>query len=120
MKKQHISFIEKHHISIGYFAAQTGLSIRALRLYDEVGLLKPAVVVKHNKYRYYKPDQIAIAQQIKTYRENELPLEEIKQILNHPLSATQHLEQHLERLRQRLTQQQMIIGQLEQILAKTR
>ncbi len=120
MKKPPISSIENHHISIGYFAAQTGLSIRALRLYDEVGLLKPVVVVKHNKYRYYKFEQIAVAQQIKTYRENELPLEEIKLILNHPLSAKQRLEQHLERLRQRLTQHQTMIGQLEQMLHQTR
>jgi DNA-binding transcriptional MerR regulator len=112
--------MENQHISIGYFATQTGLSIRALRLYDEVGLLKPAVVVKHNKYRYYKYDQIAVAQQIKTYRENELPLEEIKLILNYPLSAKERLEKHLERLRQRLTQHQTMIGQLEQMLHQTR
>ena len=112
--------MENQHISIGYFAALTGLSIRALRLYDEVGLLKPAVVVKHNKYRYYQYDQIAVAQQIKTYREHELPIEEIKLILSHPPSAKERLEQHLERLRQRLSQHQTIIGQLEQMLLQTR
>jgi DNA-binding transcriptional MerR regulator len=112
--------MEEQHISIGYFASQTGLSIRALRLYDEVGLLKPAVVVKHNKYRYYKIEQIPIALEIKTYRDNDVPLEEIKQILNHPPSAKERLEQHLERLRQRLIQHQMMIGQLEQMLHQTR
>ena len=112
--------MENQHISIGYFAALTGLSIRALRLYDEVGLLKPAIVVKHNKYRYYQYDQIAVAQQIKTYREHELPIEEIKLILSHPPSAKERLEQHLERLRQRLSQHQTIIGQLEQMLLQTR
>jgi DNA-binding transcriptional MerR regulator len=105
--------------SIGYFSRHTGLSIRALRLYDELGILKPAVVISHNKYRYYTPEQITVAEQIRTYRENELPLEEIKQILEHPPRTTETLQTHLERLKQRLTQHQTMIGQLEQMLSQT-
>jgi DNA-binding transcriptional MerR regulator len=108
--------MEKQHISIGYFAAQTGLSIRALRLYDHVGLLKPAVVVRHNKYRYYQSEQISIAQQIKTYRDSDLPLEEIKQILENPMTTQTRLEEHLGRLRQRLLAHQEMIQKLEQIV----
>ncbi len=112
--------MNKQHISIGFFSSQTGLSVRALRLYDEVGLLKPAVVMHHNKYRYYKPEQILVAKKIKTYRENELPLEDIRQILENPPQASQTLTMHLERLRQRQVQQQIMIGQLEQMLDETR
>ncbi len=110
----------QQHISIGYFSSQTGLSVRALRLYDEVGLLKPAFVVEHNKYRYYQFEQIELAKQIKTYRENDLPLEQIKHILEQPESTQQTLEQHLERLRERLIQQQTLIGQVERLLTQTR
>lgn len=110
----------QQHISIGYFSSQTGLSVRALRLYDEVGLLKPAFVVEHNKYRYYQSEQIELAKQIKTYRENDLPLEQIKHILEQPESTQQTLEQHLERLRERLIQQQTLIGQVERLLTQTR
>lgn len=108
------------HISIGYFSSKTGLSIRALRLYDEVGLLKPALVASHNKYRYYQPEQIELAKQIKAYRENEVPLGEIKLILDNPPTAKEKLAMHLERLRSRLLQQQSMIGQVEQLLAQTR
>jgi MerR family transcriptional regulator, thiopeptide resistance regulator len=103
-------------VSIGHFSAQTGLSVRALRLYDQVGLLKPALVTTHNHYRYYQPEQIKIAQQIKLYRQYDLPLEDIKTILENPRQTQKTLQNHLERLQQGVAKQQSLIGQLENFL----
>ncbi len=98
----------------------TGLSVRALRLYDEVGLLKPAQIESHNKYRYYEQKQIAIAQRIKMFRECELSLEDIRNILEQPKNSRTIFEQHLVRLHQRLEQHKTMIGQLEQLITETR
>jgi DNA-binding transcriptional MerR regulator len=106
-------------ISIGYFSAQTGLSVRALRLYDEVGLLKPATVTKHNNYRYYHGEQLEVAQQIRFYRQYDLPLDDIKVILKNPRQTKKTLREHLERLEQEVSKQQSLIGQLQQLLEKS-
>jgi DNA-binding transcriptional MerR regulator len=106
-------------ISIGYFSAQTGLSVRALRLYDQVGLLKPATVTKHNHYRYYQPEQVKIAQQIRLYRQYELPLDDIKIILENPQQTKKTLQTHLARLQDEVSKQQSLIGQLESLLQKS-
>lgn len=108
--------MSQNQVSIGFFAAQTGLSVRALRLYDQVGLLKPAVVTKHNKYRYYQPEQIARAKQIKRYREYDLPLEDIKIILEQPQQTRAILQNHLERLELEVAKQQHLIGQIRVLI----
>src|SRR5947209_345147 len=64
-------------LSIGRFAKQTGLTVRALRLYDRRGLLQPAVVDFRTSFRYYSPVQLTAAQHIRVLRSLELPLEEI-------------------------------------------
>jgi len=48
-------------LTIGRFAEITGLTARALRLYDRLGLLRPTVVDLDSGYRYYSPDQVAVA-----------------------------------------------------------
>lgn len=61
-------------LSIGEFAAATQLSPKALRLYDEQGILRPAVVDATNGYRYYGREQIALGRLIRTLRDMNLPL----------------------------------------------
>ena len=55
--------------SIGAFAHMTRLSIKALRLYDQLGLLQPLYVDQQNGYRYYGVDQLSIARMIRNLRE---------------------------------------------------
>jgi protein phosphatase len=45
-------------MSIGDFARATGLTAKALRLYDEMGLVRPAEVDEYSGYRYYRDDQL--------------------------------------------------------------
>jgi DNA-binding transcriptional MerR regulator len=54
----------------------TGVSVRTLHYYDEIGLLKPSFI-KENGYRYYEEKEILRLQQILFFRELEFPLEDI-------------------------------------------
>ncbi|WP_425325125.1 MerR family transcriptional regulator [Paenibacillus dendritiformis] len=62
---------------IGEFSKLTQVSIRMLRYYDEVGLLKPARVDKLTGYRLYSVDQIPVIQQIILLRDMEFNVAEI-------------------------------------------
>jgi DNA-binding transcriptional MerR regulator len=104
------------HISIGRFSLLSGLSVRALRLYDELEILKPAVVTPHNQYRYYHHHQLETAQKIKGYRNLELPLEQIKTICQNPQIAQSILQDHLRVLQQTLFDYHSKIQELEQML----
>jgi DNA-binding transcriptional MerR regulator len=68
-------------MSIGEFARDSRLSAKALRLYDELGLLPPARVDEDSGYRLYEPDQLKQARLIATLRQLQFPLAEIKAIL---------------------------------------
>lgn len=62
-------------------AKLSGVSIRTLRFYDEIALLKPAYY-GDNKYRYYEEDQLLMLQQILFFRELGFSLTDIKRIVN--------------------------------------
>jgi effector-binding domain-containing protein len=68
-------------VSIGRFARLTGLTVRAVRHYGELGLLEPAYVAEDTGYRYYALGQLADAEAIKRLRSLELGLEDIRAIL---------------------------------------
>jgi len=73
-----------HLLSIGRFSRLTQLSVKALRLYDRLGLLRPALVDLATGYRYYSPSQVATATRIRLLRSAEMPLHEIGAILRAP------------------------------------
>lgn len=68
-------------LSIGAFANLTRLSIKALRLYDQLGLLQPHHVDRQSGYRYYDADQLPRARMIRNLREMDMPLATIRQVL---------------------------------------
>jgi DNA-binding transcriptional MerR regulator len=68
-------------MSIGEFAGRSRLSPKALRLYDELGLLPPARVDEDSGYRFYEPGQLGQARLIAALRRLQVPLAEIKAIL---------------------------------------
>lgn len=61
----------------------TGVSIRTLRYYDEIGLLKPAEVTEAG-YRLYDENSLKKLRRIMLFRELEVPLSEIREIVNKP------------------------------------
>lgn len=66
------------------FAKLTGVSVRTLHYYDEIGLLKPSSVDKQNGYRFYDENSLLTMQEILFYRELDFPLKEIRMILSSP------------------------------------
>jgi DNA-binding transcriptional MerR regulator len=68
-------------MGIGEFAELSWLSPRALRLYDELGLLPPARVDPDSGYRWYEPAQLDQARLVSSLRKLDIPLAQIKVIL---------------------------------------
>lgn len=64
------------------FAKLTGVSVRTLHYYDEIGLLKPCAVDEQNGYRFYDESSLLRMQEILFYRELDFPLKEIIAILS--------------------------------------
>ncbi|WP_168733540.1 MerR family transcriptional regulator [Deinococcus sp. Arct2-2] len=81
-------------MSIGHFSEMTGLSIRALRLYEQQGLLAPAAVDLRTGYRFYRWHQRTVAERIRSLRELEMPLELIARCLHGGLELGAALERH--------------------------
>lgn len=77
----------EHLVPIGQFAALTRLSPKALRLYAESGLLRPARVDPDSGYRYYRLDQVARARLIRLLRAVDMPVAEIARFLHEPSTA---------------------------------
>lgn len=61
----------------------TGVSIRALRYYDEIGLLKPTELTEAG-YRLYDNKALEKLQEIIFFRELDIPLIDIKKIMENP------------------------------------
>lgn len=71
-------------LHIREFAKLTGVSVRTLHFYDEIGLLKPSSVDEQNGYRFYDEYTLTRMQEILFYRELDFPLKEIRMILSSP------------------------------------
>jgi DNA-binding transcriptional MerR regulator len=69
-------------LSIGEFARRSRLSPKALRLYDELGVLTPARVDPDTGYRWYSPDQVDPARLVALMRQVGLSLDLVRQVLD--------------------------------------
>lgn len=83
-------------LSIGEFARASGLSARALRLYDELDLLAPAEVDPRNGYRFYAEEQVSQARLVARLRTAGVPLPRIAAVLaaSTPESAVEEVLAH--------------------------
>ena len=64
-------------------AKLAGISSRTIRYYDEIGILKPARI-NSSGYRIYGTEEVDLLQQILFYREFDVTLEDIKNIITSP------------------------------------
>ena len=71
-------------MQIKEFAAFTGVSVRTLHYYDEIGLLRPADVDRTTGYRFYDESSLLRMQEILFYRELDFSLKSIGEILSSP------------------------------------
>lgn len=105
-------------ISIGDFARGTHLSVKALRLYHQDGLLEPAAVDPSSGYRRYDIAQIPTAQVIRRLRDLDMPLEDIRAIVGTTDLAERNelIARHLHRLEQELSRTQDAIASVRDLL----
>jgi DNA-binding transcriptional MerR regulator len=82
-------------VSIGEFARRSRLSVKALCLYDELGVLVPARVDEASGYRYYDVAQLEAARLVAMLRQLDLPLAAIKELLAcDPVDAAERIAAH--------------------------
>ena len=102
--------------TINKLAKLAGISTRALRYYDELGLLSPARV-SSNGYRIYGQKEIDRLQQILFYRELGVSLEEIRNILaSKDFDGLSALESHLTALLARREQLNLLVANVEKTI----
>jgi DNA-binding transcriptional MerR regulator len=98
-------------------AQLSGVSVRTLHHYDEIGLLKPSSVGA-NGYRYYGRDELLRLQQILFHRELGFPLQEIRQVLSAPeFDRVAALRAHRERLMGQICRFRTLVRTLDDTLA---
>jgi DNA-binding transcriptional MerR regulator len=104
-------------LTIGRFARLAGLSIGALRHYDELDLLRPAEVDRETGYRRYRTDQLPAARTIARLRELEIPLDEIRAILavDDPAEQRRRIANHRRRVEARTVRLQRVLHQLHHL-----
>ncbi len=98
-------------------AAMSGVSVRTLHFYHEVGLLKPARI-QANGYRIYEEPQLLMLQQILLYRELGFELKRIKEILSQrKFEKVAALRSHRQVLEKNLTQARALIETINKTIS---
>jgi len=108
---------------IGDFSRLSRISVKALRYYDEIGLLKPVKVDQLTGYRYYSADQLPRLNYIASLKNMGLSLDEIAKLINNSLTPRQtqdililkkaELQQRVNEERGRLEQVEKLLKQIE-------
>ena len=104
-------------LPIGRFARLTGLTIGALRHYDELDVLRPADVDRSSGYRRYRRDQLETGRLISRLRDLEVPIDEIRRILSSddPTEQRRRLAEHRSRVEARTNRLQHQLHVLHQL-----
>lgn len=110
----------EHGIKVGELARRSGVSVRALHYYDQIGLLSPR---RHGdgEHRLYRAKDVARLHQIVSLRQLGLPLETIRECLA-GTEPTLHaiIERHLARLEEQLQLQELLRERLRTVAASLR
>lgn len=106
--------------TVSQLAKLSGVSNRTLRYYDQIGLLEPARI-SSSGYRIYGKAEVDMLQQIIFYRELDVSIEEIKNIIQQPeFDQAKALELHFQNLKQKRSRLDKIIDTVEKTIAYTK
>jgi DNA-binding transcriptional MerR regulator len=105
----------------GEFSRRSGLSFKALRIYDENGLLRPAAVDPDSGRRGYAPEQVRVARLVKMLRGTGMSLAGIGELLTdlaspQPGRAADRLDEYLTELERQHTGKRFLISHIRAIL----
>ena len=103
---------------IGRFSRLTGLTVKALRHYSELGLLRPASIDPDTGYRFYTAAQVLRAEAIRTLRRLEVPLDDISLLLvaDDPAEVRRLLIDHQRRTALRSAELKAILQGLQPLI----
>ena len=109
---------------IGEFSKLSHVTVKTLRYYDKIGLLKPAEVDRFTSYRYYSASQLPRLNRILALKDLGLSLDQIARLLDHDLPPDQirgmlrlkqvELQEQLEEEQARLARVEQRLSQIEQ------
>jgi MerR family transcriptional regulator, thiopeptide resistance regulator len=109
------ALVESRGMKVGELAKRTGVSVRTLHYYDEIGLLQPSRFTE-SKHRVYGCQELSRLQQIKSLRELGFSLDEIRSCLGTPdFSPSKVLSLHVGRLKAQIQQQTHLVALLEML-----
>jgi DNA-binding transcriptional MerR regulator len=113
MKSEPVPAPPDRLLSIGAFARRSRLSLKALRLYDRLGLLKPADVDPENSYRRYRESQLATARLIVMLRRLDMPLAQVATIVAIPGPlAAERLTSYWDGFERRVARQRELVAHI--------
>lgn len=106
--------------TVNKLAKLSGISVRTLHYYDEIGILKPAYY-GNNNYRYYEEEQLLLLQQILFFRELGFSLEDTQRVMNSSdFDKIEALQSHKHTLEKNLDRTQMLIKTIDKTIAHLR
>lgn len=110
-------------LTVGIVARRSGLTAKALRHYDRIGLLRPARVDDATGYRWYRSDQVAEARLVGLLRSLDLPLDQVRTAVlawkNGDDAAIEHvIGQHRSRLDARVTRLRGALHRIDHLLGE--
>lgn len=106
--------------TVGAIARMTGVSVRTLHHYDEIGLVVPSGRTSAG-YRVYDDADVERLHQVLTYRELGFPLEQIATLLDDPAAdAMAHLEQQRKLLSERIDRLHRMVAAVEEMMNSKR
>jgi DNA-binding transcriptional MerR regulator len=105
---------ERAPLKIGELARRTGLSVRTIRFYEQVGLLPPAART-NGGHRSFATADVAQLQRISSLRRLGMTLAEAGEVLRGGVDALGVVQLQLQRLRERVRAEQLLCRRLERI-----
>src|SRR5215475_11849792 len=112
--------LARSSLSTGEFSRQTMLSVKALRIYDETGLLRPEYVDPFNGRRRYGPGQVRVGQLIRMLRAADMHLADIGLLLadleKERDRAVARIDGHLDAIEGRHASRRFLIRHIHAIL----
>jgi DNA-binding transcriptional MerR regulator len=105
-------------MTIGEFSRRSQLSLKALRLYERLGLLRPAAVDEQNGYRRYHESQLYTARLVVMLRLLDMPLSEVGRVVSASgTEAAERIDAYWASVRRRFAAQEEILATLRQGVA---
>ena len=109
---------EERLYKIGMFSKMNHVTLKTLRYYDTIGLLKPSYIDDTNGYRYYTSKQLPILHQILALREAGFTLDEIKQVQK-GVSEKKLLERKRSEIIKQIAEETLKLSKVESYLSSS-